>query len=385
MIMSAGSPSTASSTSSRRGSPRVAHRVTLIPGDGVGPEVTEAARRALDATGVALEWDRQDAGYETWEREGTPLPERVIESIRERRVALKGPTKTPVDGFRPVNMPLRAEFDLYAGIRPCRAYAGVPTRYPETDIVIVRMTHEDLYAGVEYGRGDAATGELRELIGRTNGTVLPDDSGVTIKWLSSAASRRLVSRAFAYAAEHDRRRVTAVHKANVMKESDGVFLEAAREVAAEHPEIEFDDRRVDSLCCELVLRPGEFDVLAMPLFYGDFVSDLGAGLVGGLGMAPGVNLGDDCAIFEAVHGTAPKHAGRNRANPLALMLSGVMMLRHLNELGAAGHLERAITEVVREGRSVTYDLKPSRDDPSAVGTAEVADAVIEKLGNLRIS
>jgi isocitrate dehydrogenase (NAD+) len=361
------------------------HQVTLIPGDGVGPEVTEAARRALDATGVELEWDRQDAGFETWEREGTPLPDRVIESIRERRVALKGPTKTPVGGFRPINMPLRLEFDLYAGIRPCKAYPGVPTRYPETDIVIVRMTHEDLYAGVEYGRGDAATGELRELIGRTNGTVLPDDSGVTIKWLSSAASRRLVSRAFAYAAEHGRRRVTAVHKANVMKESDGVFLEAAREVAAEHPEIEFDDRRVDSLCCELVLRPGEFDVLAMPLFYGDFVSDLGAGLVGGLGMAPGVNLGDDCAIFEAVHGTAPKHAGRNRANPLALMLSGVMMLRHLGEPGAAGHLERAIAEVVREGRSVTYDLKPSRDDPSAVGTTEVADAVIEKLGNLRIS
>jgi isocitrate dehydrogenase (NAD+) len=354
------------------------HRVTLIPGDGIGPEVTEAARRALDATGVALEWDRQDAGYETWEREGTPLPERVIESIRERRVALKGPTKTPLGGFRPINMPLRAEFDLYAGIRPCRAYPGVPTRYPETDIVIVRMTHEDLYAGVEYGPGGDAD-ELRELIRRTKGVALPDDSGVTIKWLSRAASRRLVSRAFAYAVEHRRRRVTAVHKANVMKESDGVFLEAAREVAGEHPEIEFDDRRVDSLCCELVLRPGEFDVLAMPLFYGDFVSDLGAGLVGGLGMAPGVNLGDDCAIFEAVHGTAPRHAGHNRANPLALMLSGVMMLRHLGEPDAAGDLERAISEVVREGRTVTYDLKPSRDDSSAAGTSEVADAVIRVL------
>jgi isocitrate dehydrogenase (NAD+) len=358
----------------------VTHRVVLIPGDGVGPEVTEAARRALEATGVELEWDRQDAGYETWEREGTPLPDRVIDSIRDRRVALKGPTKTPVGGFRPINMPLRLEFDLYAGIRPCKAYPGVPTRYPETDIVIVRMTHEDLYAGVEYGRGDAATQELRELIRRTDGTALPADSAITIKWLSSGACRRLARKAFEYAIEHGRRKVTAVHKANVMKQTDGVFLEAAREVAAEHPEIEFDDRRVDSLCCELALRPGDFDVLAMPLFYGDFVSDLGAGLVGGLGMAPGVNLGDDCAIFEAVHGTAPKHRGRNRVNPLAAMLSGVMMLRHLGEPEAGDRLERAIAEVVREGRAVTYDLKPSRHDPTAVGTPEVADAVIEKLG-----
>lgn len=358
----------------------MAHRVTLIPGDGVGPEVTEAARRAIDATRVEIEWDRQDAGFETWEREGTPLPDRVIESIRVRRVALKGPTKTPVGGFRPINMPLRAEFDLYAGIRPCKAYAGVPTRFPETDIVIVRMTHEDLYAGIEYGREDPRTAELREFIARTDGTRLPADSAITIKSLSSTECRRLMRRAFAYAAEHGRRKVTAVHKANVMKESDGVFLEAAREVAAKHPETEFDDRRVDSLCCELAIRPADFDVLAMPLFYGDFVSDLGAGLVGGLGMAPGVNLGDDCAIFEAVHGTAPRHAGANRVNPLALMLSGVMMLRHLGEPDAGDRLEGAITEVVREGRAVTYDLKPARDHDNASGTSEVADAVIAKLG-----
>jgi isocitrate dehydrogenase (NAD+) len=362
----------------------LAHRVTLIPGDGVGPEVTEAARRALDATGVELEWDRQDAGYETWEREGTPLPDRVLESIRERRVALKGPTRTPVGGFRPINMPLRLEFDLYAGIRPCKAYAGVPTRYPETDIVIVRMTHEDLYAGVEYGRDEAATRELRELIRRTNGTALPDDSAITIKWLSSGACRRLVERAFEYAAEHGRRKVTAVHKANVMKQSDGVFLEAAREVAARHPDFEFDDRRVDSLCCELAMRPGDFDVLVMPLFYGDFVSDLGAGLVGGLGMAPGVNIGDDCAIFEAVHGTAPKHKGSNRVNPFAMMLSGSMMLRHLGEAGAADRLERAIADVVSGGVAVTYDLKPSRNDPTAVGTSEAADAVIGRLAAVAV-
>jgi isocitrate dehydrogenase (NAD+) len=349
----------------------LAHRVTLIPGDGVGPEVTEAARRALDATGVELEWDYQDAGYETWEREGTPLPERVLESIRERRVALKGPTRTPEGGFRPINMPLRLEFDLYAGIRPCKAYPGVPTRFPETDIVIVRMTHEDLYAGVEYGRGEAAT------------AALPEDSAITIKWLSSGACRRLMQKAFAYAAENGRRKVTAVHKANVMKQSDGVFLEAAREVAqemaAEHPEIEFDDRRVDSLCCELAMRPGDFEVLAMPLFYGDFVSDLGAGLVGGLGMAPGVNLGDDCAIFEAVHGTAPKHKGANRANPFAVMLSGAMMLRHLGEAEAADDLEHAIADVVGEGRKVTYDLARGRDGATPVGTSEAAEAVIEAL------
>jgi isocitrate dehydrogenase (NAD+) len=357
----------------------LAHRVTLIPGDGVGPEVTEAARRALDATGVELQWDRQDAGFETWEREGTPLPDRVLESIRETRVALKGPTKTPVGGFRPINMPLRLEFDLYAGIRPCKAYPGVPTRFPETDIVIVRMTHEDLYAGVEYARGEDATDELRALIRRTDGTALPDDSAITIKWLSAGACRRLVQRAFEYAREHGRRRVTAVHKANVMKESDGVFLEAAREVAAGYPDIEFDDRRVDSLCCELAMRPGEFEVLAMPLFYGDFVSDLGAGLVGGLGMAPGVNLGDDCAIFEAVHGTAPKHRGENRVNPFAMILSGAMMLRHLGEGEAADRLETAIGEVVAAGRAVTYDLARGRPEATVVGTAEATDAVIARL------
>jgi isocitrate dehydrogenase (NAD+) len=356
----------------------MSHKVTLIPGDGIGPEVTEAAMRALDATGVALEWDRQEAGYETWKREGTPLPERVIESIRARHVALKGPTRTPVGGFRPLSM-LRTEFDLYAGIRPCRAYPGARTRHPETDIVIVRMTQEDLYAGVEFGRSDDATDELRELIRRTNGAALPADAGVTVKWLSAGACRRLVRSAFEYAIAHGRRKVTAVHKATVMPESDGVFLAAASEVAGEHPGIEYDERLVDSVCCDLVLRPGEFDLLVMPFFYGDFLSDLGAGLVGGLGMAPGANLGDHCAIFEAVHGTAPNHAGQNRANPAALMLSGVMMLKHLGETGAADRLEAAIAEVVRGGRKVTYDLMPSRNDPAAAGTSDFADAVIAAL------
>ena len=356
------------------------HRVTLIPGDGIGPEVVEAARRVLDATGVSFDWDRQDAGYEVWEREGDPLPERVLESIRQTRLALKGPTKTPLGGFRPVNMPLREEFDLYANIRPTKAYEGVPTRFPETDLVVVRMAREDMYAGIEYPAGDESTARLRELIRATRGAELPEDSGITIKALSASESKRVVRKAFEYAKEHGRRKVTIVHKANVIKHSDGLFLEAAREVAeGEHPDFECDDRRVDSLCAELVTRPSEHDVLVMPLAYGDIVSDLTAGLSGGLGMAPGVNLGDEHAIFEAVHGTAPKHAGKNRANPLALVLCGAMLLRHVDEEQAAERVERAVADVVHEGRHVTYDLKESRDDSTAAGTSEVADAVIEAM------
>ena len=361
------------------------HRVTLIPGDGIGPEVVAAAQRVLEATGVSFEWDRQDAGFEVWEREGDPLPARVIESIQRTRLALKGPTKTPLGGFRPVNMPLREEFDLYANIRPCRAYEGVRTRFPETDLVIVRMAREDMYAGIEYPAGEEATTRLRELIRSTHGTALPDDAGITIKSLSASESRRVVRKAFEYLKENGRRKLTIVHKANVIKHSDGLFLEAAMEVAErEHPDVECDDRRVDSLCAELVMRPADFDVLVMPLAYGDIVSDLGAGLVGGLGMAPGVNLGDDCAIFEAVHGTAPKHAGRNRANPIALMLCGAMLLRHVGEHEAGTRVERAITDVVREGKIVTYDLKASRDDPTAAGTSEVADAVVESIAKAPI-
>jgi isocitrate dehydrogenase (NAD+) len=358
----------------------VTHRVTLIPGDGIGPEVVEAARRVLEATGVQFDWDHQDAGFEVWEREGDPLPRRVIDSIRETRLALKGPTKTPLGGFRPVNMPLREEFDLYANIRPCRALEGAPTRFPETDLVIVRMAREDMYAGIEYPIGEPTTARLRELVRETHGTALPADAGITIKSLSAGESKRVVRKAFEYLKQHGRRKLTIVHKANVIKHSDGLFLEAAKQVAErEYPEVECDDRRVDSLCAELVMKPGEFDVLVMPLAYGDIVSDLGAGLVGGLGMAPGVNLGDDCAVFEAVHGTAPRHAGQNRANPMALMLTGALLLRHVGEPVAADRLERAIAAVVREGKSVTYDLKRSREDPSAVGTSQVAEAVIEAL------
>jgi isocitrate dehydrogenase (NAD+) len=357
----------------------MAHRVTLIPGDGIGPEVTDAARRAIDATGVEIDWDVQDAGYETWEREGTPLPDRVIESIRERRVALKGPTRTPLGGFRPINMPLRLEFDLYAGIRPCKAYPGVPTRFPETDIVIVRENHEDLYAGIEFEEGSAEAEELIQVLKDLSGRQIRPDSGISIKPISIYGSRRIVSAAFEYARENGRRKVTAAHKANIMKFSDGLFLRTAEQVAEEYPDIEFEDRIIDNLCNQIVSRPEEYDVIVLPNLYGDIVSDLGAGMSGGLGIAPGGNIGDDCAVFEATHGSAPKYTGMNKVNPTALMLSSVMMLRHLGEKEAAERMESAIAEVIREGKSVTYDMKPSRDDPTAVGTSEMADAVIEKM------
>jgi isocitrate dehydrogenase (NAD+) len=358
----------------------LAHRVTLIPGDGIGPEVTAAARRAIEATGVTIDWDIQAVGAEAFEREGTPLPDRVVDSIRDRGVALKGPTSTGAgSGFRSANIALREALDLYAGIRPCRALAGVRTRFPETDIVVVRMNREDLYAGIEYEQGSSGAKLLRDLIRDTHGRVLADDASAAIKPISGSGARRVIRRAFEYAREEGRSTVTAVHKATVMPETDGLFLGVAREVAREYPDLDFDDRLVDALCHHLVSRPEECDVLVMPMLYGDIVSDIGAGLIGGLGMAPGANVGDRCAVFEAAHGSAPGHAGRNRANPMALMLCGAMLLAHLGEPSAANRLRRAITTVLEEGSTLTYDLKPTRDDPSAAGTSEVADAVIAAL------
>jgi isocitrate dehydrogenase (NAD+) len=361
----------------------LAYRVTFIRGDGTGPEISEAVRRVLEATGVEFEWDWQDAGTDVYEEEGTPLPDRVIESIRERGLAIKGPITTPVgSGFRSVNVALRKELDLYACLRPCKAYEGVRTRFPDTDIVVVRENHEDLYAGVEYELGDERTEKLRQFIKETEGTELREDIGVSIKPISVFGTTRIVREAFEYAKSYGRKKVTAVHKANIMKFTDGLFLDTAREIASkEYPDIEFEDRIVDNLCNQLVSRPEEYDVLVLPNLYGDIVSDLGAGLIGGLGMAPGANVGDDYAVFEAVHGSAPKYKGQNKINPMALMLSGVMLLRHIDEREAADSLEGAIAEVIREGDQVTYDMKPSRDDPSAVGTSDVADAVIAKMEN----
>ena len=359
----------------------MAHRVTFIPGDGTGPEISEAVRRVLEASGVEFEWDWQDAGADVYERKGTPLPDSVVESIRERGLAIKGPLTTPIgSGFRSINVALRKQLDLYACLRPCKSYEGVRTRFPETDLVIVRENHEDLYAGIEYELGDPRTEKLRRFVKETEGSELREDIGVSIKPISVYGTERIVREAFEYAKAYGRSKVTAGHKANIMKHTDGLFLHTARRVAEEeYPDIEFEDRIVDNLCNQLVSRPEEYDVIVLPNLYGDMLSDLCAGMIGGLGVAPGANIGDDCAVFEAVHGSAPKYKGQNKVNPMALMLSGVMLLNHIDEREAADRVERAIADVIREGRSVTYDMKPRRDDPTAVGTSDVADAIIAKM------
>jgi isocitrate dehydrogenase (NAD+) len=357
----------------------MAHEVTLIPGDGTGPELMEATRRVLEATGVEFEWDEHPAGEDVYREEGTPFPDRTLESIRRTRVGIKGPTTTPVgSGFRSVNVLLRKELDLFACIRPCKAYEGVRTRFPETDIVIVRENTEDLYAGIEFERGSEDNRKLREFLAGL-GAEIREDAGISIKPISVFGTERIVEAAFDYAKQNDRSKVTAVHKANIMKFSDGLFLEVARQVAERHPDMEFEDRIVDNLCNQLVSRPEEYDVLVLPNLYGDIVSDLGAGMIGGLGLAPGGNIGTEAAVFEATHGSAPKYKGQNKVNPTALMLSGALMLRHLDEREAGDRLEAAIAEVIRKGEKVTYDLKPKRDDPTAVGTSEFADAVIEEM------
>ncbi|HLI57076.1 MAG TPA: isocitrate/isopropylmalate dehydrogenase family protein [Actinomycetota bacterium] len=357
-----------------------AHRVTLIPGDGTGPEITEATRRVLEATGVGFDWDVQQAGEGVIAELGTPLPERVLDSIRANKVAIKGPITTPVGhGFRSVNVALRKELDLYACLRPCKTYRGVRSRYEGIDLVIVRENHEDLYAGIEFAEGAPETLRLIEVLDDLSGRRIRLDSGISIKPISITGSRRIVRFAFEYARRWGRKKVTAVHKSNIMKFSDGLFLATARAVAEEYPDILFEDRIVDNCAQQLVMRPEDYDVLVLPNLYGDIMSDLGAGLVGGLGVAPGANFGDEVAVFEPTHGSAPKYAGLNRINPMAMMLSGVLMLRHLGEVEAGDRLEAAIASVIDAGTAVTADMKPSRDDPSAVGTAQVADAVIEAL------
>src|SRR3954471_18932964 len=339
----------------------MAHTVTLIPGDGIGPELAEATRRVLDASGVAFDWEVQDAGEGVMAQYGTPLPDHVLESIRRNRVALKGPITTPVgSGFRSVNVTLRQTLGLYANLRPARSIKGLETRYEDVDLVIVRENTEDLYAGIEHR------------VGR--------DAAESIKIITREASERIARFAFDYAVANGRRKVTAVHKANIMKLSDGLFLESCRTVAAAYEgRIEFEDRIVDNMCMQLVQKPDLYDVLVLPNLYGDIVSDLAAGLVGGLGVAPGANYGENGALFEPTHGSAPKYAGQNKVNPTALILSGVLMLRHLEERDAADRLEQAIADVIAEGKDVTYDLKPSRDDPTAAGTSGMADAIVARL------
>ncbi|TET25486.1 MAG: isocitrate/isopropylmalate dehydrogenase family protein [Dehalococcoidia bacterium] len=359
----------------------MAYNVTLIPGDGVGPEITEATRRALEATGTTFNWELAYLGGDAQKQFGTPLPDFALDSIRKNRVAIKGPVTTPVgSGFRSVNVALRKSLDLYTCLRPCKVYPGAPTIYKEVDVVIVRENTEDLYSGIEFDRGSQGAARLIELISKTGGEVVREDTAFSLKVISETASKRIVRFAFDYACAYHRKKVTAVHKANIMKFSDGLFLTCAREVAKNYPDIEFEDRIVDNMAMQLVKKPPQFDVIVAPNLYGDILSDLCAGLVGGLGLAPGANLGDDIAVFEPTHGSAPKYAGQNKVNPMAMMLSGVMMLRHLGEKKNAERLEKAIAEVIAEGKNVTYDMKPTA--PPAT-TSGVADAVIEKLKGVR--
>jgi len=356
------------------------HAVTLIPGDGVGPEICDASVRVLEATGVEFDWDVQQAGENVMSKYGTPLPEHVLESIRRNRVALKGPITTPVGtGFRSVNVALRQELELYACVRPVKAYKGARNLREDLDFVIIRENSEDIYAGIEFEKGTPECRSLLEEISTLSRKRIRPDSGLSIKPISVSGSERIVQFAFDYARQYGRKKVTLVHKANIMKHTDGLFLAVGREVAQRNPDITFEDRIVDNMCMQLVLRPQEYDLLCCPNLYGDIISDLGAGMIGGLGLAPGANIGTDGAVFEATHGSAPKYAGQNKVNPMAVMLSGVLMLRHIKETSAADALERAIAGVIEEGRAVTYDLKPRRDDPTAVGTSEVADAIVEKL------
>ncbi|MDH7481972.1 MAG: isocitrate/isopropylmalate dehydrogenase family protein [Armatimonadota bacterium] len=381
----------------------MAHKVTLIPGDGVGPEQTAAAKRVIESLGVPIEWEIHDAGMDVMEKYGTPLPEHVLESIRRNKVALKGPITTPIGkGFRSVNVALRKELNLYACLRPCKYYPGIRSKYTDVDLVVVRENTEDLYAGVEY---DLGTPEAKQIIKMAEGKIR-EDAAISIKPISVTGTRQIVKFAFDYALANNRKIITSVCKANIMKFTDGLFYKVARQVALaygaqfEDPQLAdglepdpilvnsvkgkganliYQERLVDNMCMQLVQKPEIYDILVLPNLYGDIISDLCAGLVGGLGVAPGANIGEDVAIFEPTHGSAPKYKGQNKVNPTALILSGMLMLRHLGEKEAADRLEKAVAAVIAEGKYVTYDMKPHRDDPTAVGTSEMADAIIRKI------
>ena len=358
----------------------MAYKVTLLPGDGIGPEITGATVRVLEATGIKFEWEIFTVGEAAISKYGTPLPNETIESIKRNKIALKGPVTTPIGtGFRSVNVALRKKLDLYACLRPCKSYKGViTTPYTGIDIVVVRENTEDLYAGIEFQKDSPEAARLYELIKNSYSEPLRQDAGYSIKTISETGTRRIVKFAFDYALRYRRKKVTAVSKANIMKFTDGLFLSVAREVAKAYPGIEYDEVLVDALCMRLVRDPKQFDILVLPNLYGDIISDLCAGLIGGLGLAPGANIGYEAALFEPTHGSAPKYTGMNKVSPMAQMLSGVLMLRHLNEEKAADRLENAIAAVIAEGKDVTYDLRKDRDEPSAT-TSQVADAIIRKM------
>jgi len=354
--------------------------VTLVKGDGIGPEIAEAARRCIDATGADINWDIVEAGVDVMEREGTPLPQKTVDSIKKNGIALKAPITTPVGtGFRSINVHLRQTLDLYACLRPCKSYEGVRSRYTDIDLVIVRENTEDCYAGIEFEKGKDETDEIINWINNRRKKKIRKDSGITIKPISVEGTSRIVHFAFDYARRLGRKKVTSVHKANIMKYTDGLWLDVSREVAKQYPDIEFEDRIVDNMCMQLIQKPELYDVIVLPNLYGDILSDLCAGLIGGLGVAPGANIGEKGAIFEATHGSAPRYKGLNKVNPTALILSGVLLLRHIGKMSEADKLENAVAAVIAEGKEVTYDMKEDRNDPTAVGTSEMADAIIRKI------
>jgi len=374
------------------------HMVTLIPGDGIGPEISEATRRCIEAAGADIEWDIVNAGSDVMEHEktlrqaqgaskgakqsrSTPLPKKVLDSIRKNRVAIKGPIITPIgEGFRSVNVQMRQELDLYACVRPCKSYPGARSLYEKIDLVVIRENTEDLYAGIEFQKEKKNTKEILKKISALSKKTIKSDSAISIKPISVSASERIIDFAFKYALKNNRKKVTAVHKANIMKYTDGLFLEIAKKTARKYAgKVDFEDRIVDNMAMQLVQKPQIYDCMVLPNLYGDIISDLCAGLVGGLGVAPGANIGDDTALFEPTHGAAPRYKGQNKVNPTAMILSGVLMLRHINEMDAADRLENAVASVIKEGKSVTYDLKPNRDDPAAVSTSQMAEAIIKKL------
>lgn len=358
----------------------MSYNVTLIRGDGVGPELAEATKRVLEATKIKFNWDIVDAGVDIMEKYGTPLPDEVLQSIRKNKIAIKAPITTPIGtGFRSVNVALRKELDLFACLRPAKYYPGVRTLYPNVDLVVVRENTEDLYAGIEFEEGKPETKRIIETIEKEGKKPIRKDSGISIKPISISGTERIVRFAFDYAVKNNRKKVTSITKANIMKFTDGLFMHTSQKVAQDYPKIEYEDRLIDNMCMQLVQKPELYDVLVLPNLYGDIISDLCAGLVGGLGVAPGANIGDNCAVFEAVHGSAPKYKGQNKVNPTAMILSGVMMLNYLGEKNTAEKLEKAVAAVIKEGKDVTYDMKPNRDDPTAVGTLEMAEAIIRKI------
>ncbi len=355
------------------------YRITLIPGDGIGPEITEVTKKCIEAAGVDVEWDVQQAGECAIKKYGTPIPDDALESIAKNRICLKAPLTTPVgSGFRSVNVYIRQRFNLYICLRPFKFYEGVRSRYSGLNMVVVRENMEDLYSGIEFEKGKDETRELIRFIKDKTGKETGEDAGISIKPISVSNSERIVRFAFEYAIKNGRKKVTAVHKANIMKFTDGLFLDVARKVAAEYTDIEFEDRIVDNMAMQLVQKPELYDVLVCPNLYGDILSDLCAGLVGGLGLSPGANIGEDIAVFEATHGSAPKYRGLNKVNPAALLLAGVMMLDYIGESDKSLKIEHALAEVIREGKYLTYDFRDP-GDKNCVGTREMGEAIIERI------